>query len=155
MTSLSSNYKVIWQFEKERGHWRWNQSNGDQFESLFGLTPTQTWPCRLLNPEEDVQVMDRWEDLSSPSISSDSKMPHSLHLSIVFLLLCLLTSSFAQNEDKEDQEDRNTALRPSLIDVMGQLFAIVFILPFGLTLLYFYTIIHFLSTLVPRFFGFM
>ena len=82
-------------------------------------------------------------------------MPNSLHLSIVFLLLCLLTSSFAQNEDKEDQEDRNTALRPSLIDVMGQLFAIVFILPFGLTLLYFYTIIHFLSTLVPRFFGFM
>ena len=84
-------------------------------------------------------------------------MPHSLHLSIVFLLLCLcmLTSGFAQNADKEDQEDRNTALRPSLIDVMGQLFVIVFILPFGLTLLYFYTIISFLSSIVPMFFGFM
>ena len=43
------------------------------------------------------------------------------HLSIVPLLLCLLTSGFAQKADQEDQEDRSPAISSSLMDIMNQL----------------------------------
>ena len=43
------------------------------------------------------------------------------HLSLVPLLLCLLTSGFAQKADQEDQEDRSPAISSSLMDIMNQL----------------------------------
>ena len=81
-------------------------------------------------------------------------MPHSHHLRMVFLLI-LLTSSFAQTENQEDQKDRNPALRPNLTDIVGQLFSIVFLLPIGFTLLYIYTIFNFVGNIVPTFLGFI